>query len=116
MKRSLLSRLRFLSPWCLCLSLLSCGPKDGAVTVDPNPPQAVFEQKMRWILTLEDQRQLRGGGGDLLALLGDDEARIRRRSALAVGRVKLPDGIPALTALLQNESDPEVRQMAAVAM
>ena len=114
--RKIPSHLRLLWPWCLCLSLLSCGPKDSAVTVAPNPPQALFEQKMRWILTLEDQRQLRGGGGDLLNLLGDDEARIRRRSALAVGRVKLPEGIPGLTTLLQGDQDPEVRQMAAFAM
>ncbi|MBY0496220.1 MAG: HEAT repeat domain-containing protein [Cyanobacteria bacterium] len=95
--------------------LSSCGPKADPV-VGPNPPQALFEQKMRWILQLEDQRQLRGGGGDLLTLLGDTEARIRRRAALAIGRVKNPDGIPALTTLLQSETDPEVRQMAAFAM
>jgi cyclophilin family peptidyl-prolyl cis-trans isomerase/HEAT repeat protein len=71
---------------------------------------------MRWILELEDQRQLRGGGGDLLTLLTDQEARIRRRSALAAGRVKLPEAIPALTTTLQGETDPEVRQMAAFAL
>ena len=54
---------------------------------------------MRWILQLEDERQLRGGGGDLIALLSDPEARIRRRAALALGRVKLPEAVPALTTL-----------------
>ena len=80
------------------------------------PPAAVFEQKMRWILQLEDERQLRGGGGDLLTLTTDAEARVRRRSALAIGRVRLAEGIPALTSLLQNDTDPEVRQMAVFAM
>ncbi|HEX6161741.1 MAG TPA: HEAT repeat domain-containing protein, partial [Vicinamibacterales bacterium] len=110
---------RDLSRLCLlplfCLSLLSCGPK-AAPVVDPAPPASAFEQKMRWILQLEDERQLRGHGGDLLALLNDVEPRVRRRAALAVGRVRLADGIPGLTTLMQSDSDPEVRQMAAFAM
>jgi len=100
---------------CL-VAMANCGPKAAPPAVNPTPPPTVFEQKMRWILQLEDQRQLRGGGGDLLTLLTDQEARVRRRSALAAGRVKLPEAIPALTTTLQSESDPEVRQMAAFAM
>lgn len=53
---------------------------------------------------------------DLLRLLSDEEARIRRRSALAVGRVGLPDGVPQLVRVLQTDKDPEVRQMAAFAL
>jgi len=49
---------------------------------------------------------------DLVRLLADDDARIRRRAALAVGRVGLVDGIDPLVALLRD-ADPEVRQMAA---
>jgi len=52
---------------------------------------------------------------DLLRLLTDDEARIRRRAALAVGRVGLREGVPALIPLLAD-TDPEVRQMAAFAL
>ena len=85
------------------------------VKADPKAP-VVFEQKMRWILLLEDQRQVRVGGGDLIALLADPEARIRRRAALALGRVKLPEALPALTSILQSEPDVEVKQMAAFAM
>jgi HEAT repeat protein/cyclophilin family peptidyl-prolyl cis-trans isomerase len=107
--------LRFLRPWVYLILLASCGPKAEPV-VTPTPPAAVFEQKMRWILQLEDERQLRGGGGDLLTLMTDGEARVRRRSALAAGRVKLPDAVPALTTLLQGDGDAEVRQMAAFAM
>ena len=58
------------------------------VAVTSRRRRPAFEQKMRWILQLEDERQLRGGGGDLIALLTDREARIRRRAALAVGRVQ----------------------------
>src|SRR5690349_10583454 len=112
-----LSHLRFLRPWLfLCLPfLLSCGPKAEVQVAPKTPPAAVFEQKMRWILQLEDQRQLRGGGGDLLNLTQDPEARVRRRAALAIGRVKLADGLPALTTLLQSDMEPEVRQMAVFA-
>src|SRR6185503_12605162 len=42
--------------------------------------------------------------------------RVRRRSALAIGRIKLPEAVPALTTLMQSDSDAEVRQMAAFAM
>src|SRR5262249_16603868 len=43
------------------------------------------------------------------------EARVRRRAALAVGRVGLPAGIPPLVEVLKD-GDPEVRQMAAFAL
>jgi cyclophilin family peptidyl-prolyl cis-trans isomerase/HEAT repeat protein len=80
------------------------------------PMQAAFEQKMRWILQLEDQRALRGSGGDLTTLVTDAAPRVRRRAALAIGRARLPEGVAALTPVLQGDSDPEVRQMAAFAM
>jgi cyclophilin family peptidyl-prolyl cis-trans isomerase/HEAT repeat protein len=112
--------LRLLRPWIYLSLLVSCGPVScgpkAVPEVVPAPPVAVFEQKMRWILQLEDQRQLRGNGGDLPALTTDPEARIRRRAALAIGRVRLAEGIPALTTLLQSETDPEVRQMAVFAI
>jgi len=106
----------------------------------PSPPVTTFEQKMAWILRLEDQRALRDPAPpvvvpaappvlrrgekapaaipspppppDLVRLLGDGEARVRRRAALAIGRVGLHDGIDPLVALLRD-NDPEVRQMAA---
>jgi HEAT repeat protein/cyclophilin family peptidyl-prolyl cis-trans isomerase len=52
---------------------------------------------------------------DLIRLLTDGEARIRRRAALAVGRVGLVEGVDPLVRLL-DDSDPEVRQMAAFAL
>ena len=87
---------------------------------------------MSWILRLEDERRLAdpapgpaAGPGvappaagpvppraDLLALLEAPEPHLRRRAALAVGRVGLPDGVDALVGLLADP-EPEVRQMAA---
>ena len=108
----------------------------------PTQPQMPFEQKMGWILRLEEDRQLRtpvaepapppvittGRRGrtpvtapppptpDLVVLLKDEEARIRRRAALAVGRTRLADGAVPLIPVLAGDSDPEVRQMAAFAL
>jgi cyclophilin family peptidyl-prolyl cis-trans isomerase/HEAT repeat protein len=95
---------------------------------------------MAWILQLEDRRILREAppvapvvttpargrkpqvapepppGPDLVKLLTDSDPRIRRRAALAIGRVGLPEGVPPLRALLASDQDAEVRQMAAFAL
>ena len=100
-------------------------------------PKISFDQKTAWILQLEDRRILKqwpptppppdvvtphGGrpsppppasvNPDLTTLVTDPEARIRRRAAMAIGRVGLPDGIAPLTAALADP-DPDVREMAA---
>ena len=78
----------------------------------------VYEQKMRWILQLEDERQLRGGGGDLLALL-QRSGSARPAAGGAGGRAacSLPEAVPALTDdCCRANADPEVRQMAAFAL
>jgi len=99
----------------------------------PTDPRS-FGQKMAGILRLEDQRILRDPAPppppptaargraaalppppDLVKLLSDDEARVRRRAALAVGHVGLAEGVaPLMTAL--SDTDAEVRQMAAFAL
>lgn len=101
-------------------------------------PPPTFEQKMSWILRLEDQRILREPDPapvleqalqpppaaqvvpappvpDLVRLLGDSGAHLRRRAALAVGRVGLAQGIAPL---VQGMADPvaEVRAMSAFAL
>jgi HEAT repeat protein/cyclophilin family peptidyl-prolyl cis-trans isomerase len=121
--------------------LLVCGLASACASVPPattpvKPAGPTFEEKMAWILRLEDQRVLhdtapaitpaapvavRGQAPavappppppDVIRLLSDDEARIRRRAALAVGRIGLAGGVTPLVGVLADR-DPEVRQMAA---
>ena len=127
MLRHCIRRISFVA---ILLATAACG-------TPPLPPPVVipFETKMSWILRLEDQRILRDEATpiaqppvapdkrsnlpppppppDLIRLLADAEARIRRRAAIAVGRVGLPEAVPDLVRLLQTDADPEVRQMAA---
>jgi HEAT repeat protein/cyclophilin family peptidyl-prolyl cis-trans isomerase len=138
--------MRYIVAFCLILLGAACGSAPPApakaAAVPVGPP---FEQKMAWILRLEDQRMLRdpapppappaavvpaaGRRGqapvatpppppvpDLVRLLTDSEARIRRRAALAIGRVGLKEGVEPLVGMLTRESDPEVKQMAAFAI
>ena len=101
----------------------------------PAVPAVPWEQKIGWIVRLEDRRLLSepdsastpGGASSpgespkppspssLLTHLADREPVVRARAALALGRVGLPQAIDPLTKLL---SDPEanVRQMAAFAL
>jgi HEAT repeat protein/cyclophilin family peptidyl-prolyl cis-trans isomerase len=124
--------------------VFALGASGCASAPSPLPLRAAeptFEQKTAWILRLEDQRVLRDPAPavpppatpslsargnvvaspptppppDLVRLLGDGEARVRRRAALAIGRVGLADGVPPLVAVLAD-TDPEVRQMAAFAL
>ena len=107
--------------------------------VAPPAPTFTYEQKLAWILQLEDQRMLRlpqpppvappvtsgrraappppppTSAPDLVVLVKDTDARVRRRAALALGRVKLGAGVAPLTATLAD-SDADVRAMAAFAL
>jgi cyclophilin family peptidyl-prolyl cis-trans isomerase/HEAT repeat protein len=135
-----------LKAWAFVLVILSAScasaPPPAPVTAPALPPPIIpvvtWEEKLGWMLRLEDQRQLRDPQtpepailrpatatepavlapprpSDLLLLLGDSEARVRRRAALAVGRVGLPAAVEPLTRLL-SDSEFEVRQMAAFSL
>ena len=70
-------------------------------------------EKLGRILAIEDERGL--WRGELELCLRDPEPGIRRRAALAAGRLGAKTAAPALIALL-NDPEPEVRQMAAFAL
>ena len=121
------------------LSLLAVAGGCASAPPKPAAPLVSVDQKMTWILQLEDRRILRVVPPpepppdpsqkkkkkaapapppvlpDLERLLTDPDARIRRRAALAVGRVGLTEGVAPLTPLLKD-ADPDVRQMAAFAL
>jgi cyclophilin family peptidyl-prolyl cis-trans isomerase/HEAT repeat protein len=125
------------------LALIS-GACASAPAVAPKAPTIAPDLKMSWILRLEDQRILRAPAPppialapppagnqkksknappppapaaqpDLAVLATDQDPRIRRRAALAIGRVGLPEGGAVLRPLLAD-TDPDVRQMAAFAL
>ena len=98
----------------------------------PDAPQVPLQQRMAWILRLEDQRLLRfdlpapppppppekgkkpapvvtppppSSLPDLAVLVRDGDPRVRRRAALAIGRVRSKAGVPPLEAALAD-TDP----------
>jgi cyclophilin family peptidyl-prolyl cis-trans isomerase/HEAT repeat protein len=120
----------------VCIALI--GSACASVPAAPTVPVIAWEQKLGWMVRLEDQRILRDPNqtppvvlrpatsrepaivapappSDLIRLLNDREARVRRRAALAIGRVGRPEGVAPLTDLL-DDGEVEVRQMAAFAL
>ena len=125
------------------LAILIAAVSAGCASAPPKAPAApaiTVDQKMSWIFRLEDKRILRDPAPapspepvvpakrgkaapppapvvvpDLTLLAADPEPRIRRRAALAIGRVGLPEGVAALLPRLTDD-DPDVRQMAAFAL
>jgi cyclophilin family peptidyl-prolyl cis-trans isomerase/HEAT repeat protein len=118
--------------------LVGCAARPPAVPTAPAVAEVTWEQKLAWIVRLEDQRILvepnppaprvirpatreepallsAPAPANLLALLEDAEARVRRRAALSVGRVRLAEGVEPLARLL-SDPEVEVRQMAAFAL
>ena len=123
----------------LCGAIFATGCTKTPTVVPTAPP--TFDEKVSWILRLENQRVLRDAPQtplvpeavegaqltaretavslrpepDLVALLSDTEPQLRRRAALALGRIGLPDGVAPLTTSL-SDPEVEVRQMSAFAL
>ncbi|MBI3049502.1 MAG: HEAT repeat domain-containing protein [Acidobacteria bacterium] len=121
----------------MCVVTAACAPVPPP-QVRPEPPVVTWEEKLAWMMRLEDQRILRDPNppapvvlapatrtqpavvappppSDLIRLLGDGEARVRRRAALALGRVGLRDAVDPVVKLLAD-AETDVRQMAAFAL
>jgi cyclophilin family peptidyl-prolyl cis-trans isomerase len=75
---------------------------------------AIPDELMLRIMRAEDER--RWEATDLGALLFDKDARVRRRAALASGRIGDERAVASLISLLQNDAETSVRAMAAFAL
>jgi cyclophilin family peptidyl-prolyl cis-trans isomerase/HEAT repeat protein len=110
-----------------------------ATAPPPAVPTVPLEERLASIIRLEDRRMLRDPEppapvvpevrrrrapavapappvADLVRWVADADARVRRRAALAIGRVGLPEGVEPLVRALQADPDGEVRRMAAFAL
>ena len=130
------------SPLFALFALVASACASAPPAPPPAPVGPTYEEKIASILRLEDQRVLRDPAPpaaaspapappvrgqrpaavappppppDLTRLVADAEPRVRRRAALAIGRVGLAEGVQPLVALVAD-MDPEVRQMAAFAL
>ncbi|HEX8494044.1 MAG TPA: peptidylprolyl isomerase [Pyrinomonadaceae bacterium] len=78
------------------------------------PASAVSDEIMLRIMRAEDER--RWEATDLGVLMFDADSRVRRRAALAAGRIGDERAVASLIALLQNDKETRVRAMAAFAL
>ena len=130
---------RKLKLFVLLVSLCGIGAAIGCArtptVVVPTLP--TFDEKISWILRLEDQRLIRDTSDltssndaiedlealvqdvpmepDLVLLLSDSEPQIRRRAALALGRLGLQEAVEPLISSLKDPQV-EVRQMSAFSL
>jgi cyclophilin family peptidyl-prolyl cis-trans isomerase/HEAT repeat protein len=84
-----------------------------AAAAPPPPPVPTRLERLARLLLLEDWRS--SGAGELERLLRDPDPTVRRRAALAAGRVGDAALVPALVELM-NDPEAEIRQMAAFAL
>jgi len=117
--------------FALVLGACASAPRPSApVVVAPPVPELSADRKVSLILRLEQQRTLRDPGvepalvqtgvhpartADLEELIRDTDPAIRRRAALAIGRIGDARGGPSLVASL-GDPDAEVRASAAFAL
>ncbi len=106
MRRTFATALALLIP-AAAATLASAAP---ATRPAPPPPRI---EKLARLLELEDRRS--AGGDELQRLLHDPDRGVRRRAALAAGRIALPELVPPLVELL-NDQEVEVRRTAAFAL
>src|SRR5919106_449294 len=93
----------------LALTSVTYAQKRGRKTLlQPIPPATLLV-----ITKAEDERRWDDA---LRNLLSSPNAAIRKRAALAAGRIGNEDSIPALTNLLEKDRDPGVRSTAAFAL
>jgi cyclophilin family peptidyl-prolyl cis-trans isomerase/HEAT repeat protein len=78
-----------------------------------NSAAAIPPATLMQIVRAEDERRW---DDSLKSLLSSNDAPIRKRAALAAGRIGNEQAVPPLTDMLLTDRDPDVRQMAAFAL
>ncbi len=97
----------------LTLVLAVAAPAAHGARKPAAPPAPLRIDQLARILALEDARS--PGVGELERLLRDHDRGVRRRAALAAGRIGDPALVPALVDLL-NDQEVEVRRVATFAL
>ncbi|HEX5071437.1 MAG TPA: HEAT repeat domain-containing protein [Vicinamibacterales bacterium] len=100
-----------------CLSAAQKPKPAPARPIAQQPVEIPIDRKAAWILRLEQQRVLAdpAAGADLAALIKDVNVGVRRRTALALGRIGGPETLPLLIPAL-SDADESVRRTAAFAI
>lgn len=100
----------------ICASLLLIASLSTASAQRPRPktssPLIPTNIRLR-IIRAEDERRW---DDDLHVLLAAKDAQVRKRAALAAGRIGDEPAVPALIEVLKEDADQDVRQMAAFAI
>jgi len=103
-----------LRPTATLLAVTAAWPLLATARPAPSPlPVLSRMEKLARVAQLEDDRS--AGGGELERYVRDPDRGVRRRAALAAGRVGDRSLTPALVDLM-NDGEPLVRQMAAFAL
>lgn len=101
------------------LATSACKSVPVAVVTTPTPVPVARDSKLGAIARLEQQRMLADPSAtaamSLPGLAGDPDPSIRRRAALAIGRIGSVDGVPVAVGLLKD-SEEAVRATAALAL
>jgi cyclophilin family peptidyl-prolyl cis-trans isomerase/HEAT repeat protein len=98
--------------WLAAALALATPTTEGAARRPALAPPSRAERLAR-VLELEDRRST--GGGELERLLRDPDRGVRRRAALAAGRIGDAATFPALVEMM-NDGEVELRRMAAFAL
>lgn len=106
--------LRLLLRLSLCAALSTLTGDFGRAQQGPVKSRAAIPTAvMLVIIRAEDERRW---DSELMTLLADKSIEVRRRAALAAGRIGDERAVMSLISLLEKDSDKEVRAMAAFAL
>jgi len=99
--------------WVIACLVASLSAVNAQTPRAPATSQSGPTSTLLQIIRAEDERRW---DDHLRALLSDKNARVRKRAALAAGRIGDERAVPVLVDLLKQDRDNDVRQMAAFAI